>query len=70
MTTVRIANIPKVTIEIRQKVITQHLSGTLLVQHPKNAIIMALNPDMKINIWMYELKYTSWLTFDSSVILI
>ena len=46
-------------IEKRLKVITQHLSGTLLVQHPKNAITIALSPDMNMNICMYELKYTS-----------
>jgi len=42
-------NIVKVSRENILKVITQHLSGTLLVQQPKKAIIIALNPDMKIN---------------------
>ena len=52
-------NMKKVAIEKKQKVVTQHLSGTLLVQQPRKAIMIALSPDIKMNMWIYELKYTS-----------
>ena len=52
----RVVKHEKDTIERRLKINTQHLSGTLLVQKPKKDISIAPNPDMNINICIYELK--------------